>query len=231
MLATSRKVLVLNRNWCAVGLIPLPRAITLLFTNYSDGEPKARIITPPPKGSYEVWDWSDWASLKPTEGEAGIVSASTIYKIPEVLLLNRYDSIPKQRVNFCRRAIWKRDTYTCQYCGKKPKEDECTLDHIIPKSLGGETSWQNCVLACYKCNSQKANRRPEEAFRPAKDKEKARVWIGPSPMKLLKTPIKPEYSFIKDRVKILDTWKHWVDKMYWEMPLENDMEEEEIELI
>lgn len=215
MLATSRKVLVLNRSWNAVGLVSLPRAMTLLFTHYDDGEPKARIITPPPKGSYEIWSWPDWSKLRPESGEEGLVSASSIYKLPEVLLLSKYDSVPRQRVNFCRRTIWKRDGYTCQYCGKKPAQDECTLDHIIPRSLGGETNWQNCVLACYKCNSQKADRKPEDAFRP-KDKEKARNWIGPSPMRLLKTPTKPEYSFIKYRVKILDTWKHWVDKMYWD---------------
>jgi len=228
MLATSRKVLVLNKNWAAVGLVTLPRAITLLFSTYRDGEPKARIITPPPKGSYEVWDWSDWSRMRPEQGEDGLVSTSQIYKIPEVLLLNRYDSMPKQRVNFCRRAIWKRDHYTCQYCGRRPQQDECTLDHIVPKSLGGDTSWHNCVLACYQCNSQKADRKPENAIRPH-DKEKAKLWRGPSPMRLLKIPNKPEYSVIKDRIKILDTWKHWIDKMYWEIPLENDMEEEEFD--
>jgi hypothetical protein len=96
--------------------------------------------------------------------------------------------------------------------------------------MGGETSWTNCVLACYQCNSQKADRRPEEAFKP-KDKMKARKWRGQSPMRLLKEPVKPEYSMIRDRIKILDTWKHWVDRLYWEMPLDNDMQDEsEIEV-
>ena len=224
MLASKRKVLVLNSNWCALGVVDMPKAIGLLYSSYPDGEPRARIITPPPKGSYEVWDWSDWSSLKPDTGEQGLVSASAIYKIPEVILLSRYGSLPEQKVNFCRRSIWKRDEFTCQYCGKKPREDECTLDHVIPKSLGGDTSWTNCVLACYRCNSQKADRVPEQAFRP-KDKEKARRWVGPSPMRLLKKPTKPNYSVIKDRIEILDTWKHWLDKLYWEVPLDNDMEE------
>lgn len=222
MLATSRKVLVLNSNWSAVGLIGLPRAISLLFSIYDDGEPKARIINPPPKGNYEIYDWSDWSKIKPLNGEDGLVSASDVFKIPEVLLLSKYDNLPRQRVNFCRRTIWKRDQYICQYCGKRPPQDECTLDHIVPRSLGGETNWLNCVLACYQCNSQKADRRPEDAFKP-KDKEKAKKWRGPSPMKLLKIPTKPEYSVIKDRIKILDSWKHWVDKMYWDVTLENDM--------
>lgn len=222
MLAISRKVLVLNSNWCAIGVVDMTDAIGLLYNQYSDGEPRARIVTPPPSGNYEVWDWEDWSRLKPKEGEDGLVSASRVFKIPEVVLLSRYDSLPEQKVNFCRRSIWKRDDFTCQYCGSKPPGDECTLDHVIPKSLGGDTSWTNCVLACYTCNSQKADRRPEHAFRP-KDKDKARKWRGPSPMRLLKKPIKPEYSVIKERMQILDTWKHWLDKLYWEVPLENDM--------
>ena len=107
MVATiSKKVLVLNRNWCAVGLIGLPRAMTLLFSQYEDGEPKAKIITPPPKGSYEVWDWSDWSNLRPEIGEDGLVSTSKVYKIPEVLILSRYNSLPKQKVNFCRTCLY-----------------------------------------------------------------------------------------------------------------------------
>lgn len=230
MAVASKKVLVLNRNWCAVGVVGLPKAISLLFTHYENGDPKAKIITPPPKGSYEVWEWSDWSNIRPALGEDTLVSATRVYKIPEVMLLTRYDGMPTQKVNFCRRAIWKRDGYTCQYCGIKPPQDECTLDHIVPRSLGGETSWTNCVLACYHCNSQKADRRPEEATRP-RDKEKARKWRGPTPMRLMKTPIKPEYSVIKDRIKILDTWKHWIDRLYWDITLDNDMQEEaEIEV-
>lgn len=221
----TSKVLVLNRNWSAVGVVSVPKAMTLLFTHYENGEPKARIVTPPPKGQYEVWDWATWSKLKLQSGEEGIVSVSTIYKMPEVLLLSKYDSMPTQKVNFCRRAIWKRDQYSCQYCGRKPPQDECTLDHIVPRSIGGETSWFNCVLACYQCNSQKADRKPEEAFKP-KDKERASKWRGPSPMRLLKQPAKPEYSVIKERIKILETWKHWIDKLYWEIPLDNDMNDD-----
>jgi hypothetical protein len=228
MTATSRKVLVLNKNWCAVGVIGLPRAMALLFTHYEDGEPKAKIITPPPKGGYEVWSWRDWSAIRPEEGEDGIVSARDVYRIPEVLLLGRYDSVPNRQVNFCRRAIWKRDKFTCQYCGVRPPPDECTLDHVLPKSLGGDTSWTNCVLACYQCNSQKADRLPEDARRPH-DRTKARKWRGPSPMKLMNGPCKPEYSVIQGRTKILDTWKHWVDRLYWDIPLDNDMDESEFE--
>ena len=222
----SSKVLVLNKNWTAIGVASVHRTLSLLFSEYSDGHPKAHIVTPPPVGSYEVWSWSSWSKLRPDTGENSIISASAVYKVPEVILLSRYDGIPSRNVNFCRRSIWKRDDYHCQYCGTKPDYDESTLDHIIPRSKGGETSWTNCVLACYQCNSQKADREPQDAFRP-KDKEKSKTWRGPSPMRLLKEPKKPESSIFKDKIKILDTWKHWVDKLYWEVPLENDMEDDD----
>ena len=225
MVAVSRDVLVLNRNWCAVGVVPMPRAVNMLFSSYEDGEPKARIITPPPNGSYEVWDWKDWASLTPESGEDSLAGVSRRYKIPEVVILTRYESIPVRRIHFCRRELWKRDNLTCQYCGVRPPNDECTIDHVVPKSLGGGTSWGNCVLACYQCNSQKADRRPEDARKP-RDKQRARKWRGPSPMRLIKEPAKPDYSIIKGRVRVLDSWKHWLDEMYWEAPLENDMREE-----
>jgi HNH endonuclease len=218
MLSTAKKVLVLNRNWCAIGVVDMQDAIGLVYATYTDGEPKARIVTPPPKGNYEVWDWGDWTSLRPEEGEHGLVSASAIYKVPEVILLSKYEYTPEQKVNFCRRSLWRRDNYSCQYCGRKPKEDECTIDHVVPKSLGGGTSWTNCVLACYRCNSQKADRRPEDAVR---SKDKSKKWVGPSPMKLLREPVKPEYSVVKDKVHVLDTWKHWLDKMYWEVSLDD----------
>ena len=56
----SKKVLVLNKNWTAIGFSSLQRVIGLLFSQYENGDPKAQIITPPPKGSYEVWNWDDW---------------------------------------------------------------------------------------------------------------------------------------------------------------------------
>ena len=49
-------------------------------------------------------------------------------------------------------------------------------------------------------------------------------------MRLLKSPEKPEYSFIRDRTKVLDTWRHWIDRLYWEVPLDNDMEEDDVEI-
>lgn len=219
-----RKVLILNRSWTAVGISSVPRAIRLLCSEHANGTPKARIITPPPVGSFETFDWADWSKLRPAEGEDAIISARELFKVPDVVLLTQYDRMPEKTVHFCRKHVWKRDNYTCQYCGRKPPADELTLDHVLPRAQGGDTSWTNCVLACYQCNAQKADRRPEQAFRPKGPK--AQDWRGPSPMRLAKTPLKPKYSLFRGEPhRIPETWKHWLDKMYWEVPLENDMNE------
>jgi 5-methylcytosine-specific restriction endonuclease McrA len=218
------RVLVLNKLWTAVGIATLERAITKLCQNYSDGTPKAQIVTPPPVGQYETFTWNDWAQLRPVEGEDVIISPSKLFKVPDVVVLTRYDGDPQHKVHFSRKHIWKRDNYRCQYCGVHPPSDELTLDHVAPRSQGGETTWTNCVLACYQCNSQKADRRPEEATKGCIPKDRRHLWRGSSPMKLLALPKKPQFSLFKgERVRIPETWKHWVDKVYWEMPLQNDM--------
>lgn len=223
------EVLVLNKLWQAVGIASVQRAINLLFSEYKDGTPKARVIEQ--VGPEKVWsqfEWSDWSKLKPENGDDVLRSAHDMFKIPWLIILTRYDKVPNQAVNFNRREIWKRDGYKCQYCGIKMKPDECTLDHIIPRAQGGQTTWENCVLACYECNSQKADRTPDEAFRP-KDKEKRKLWRGTSPMRLMKEPVKPKFSLFKGERKVLPVqWKpfieHLISEAYWTVPLENDME-------
>ena len=153
-------------------------------------------------------------------------------KIPEVILLTNYDKLPNKSATFCRREIWKRDNYKCQYCGIKC-QDDLTLDHVIPRSLGGETSWVNCVLACSSCNSQKADRVPvgyESHGTLAVRLKGHKNWIGESPMQLAKEPVKPKFSLFKGRkpTNLKESWKHWLNKMYWEIPLINDMKEEDL---
>lgn len=82
--------------------------------------------------------------------------------VPEVIALRTYDGYPVRGVAFTRRNVYKRDGHTCQYCGKRPGVDELTIDHVIPRSRGGPSSWENCVTACRPCNARKANRLAHE---------------------------------------------------------------------
>ncbi|ADU96117.1 HNH endonuclease [Thermovibrio ammonificans] len=70
-----------------------------------------------------------------------------------------------------RRAVFIRDNFTCAYCGRVVKDSDATIDHVLPKSRGGEWSWENLVTCCCECNQRKGDRTPEEAgmellFRP-----------------------------------------------------------------
>ena len=87
-------------------------------------------------------------------------------RVPEVITLTGFERLPSAVVAFSRRNIYKRDHYTCQYCGTQPGSEELTIDHVVPRAQGGESRWDNCVLACVTCNKHKADRTPEEARMP-----------------------------------------------------------------
>lgn len=215
----NRRVLVLNKLWTAVGVASIPRAVTLLFSTHKSGvnvgQPKARIIDP--AADFQTYSWEDWSKIKPQEGEQVIRGVGASFRIPEVIMLTEYDKMPIQRVHFSRRTIYRRDDHKCQYCGDKVA-NEGTIDHIIPKSQGGGTTWENCILSCIDCNSQKADRTPEKAFRGNRIN-----WKGPSPMKLLSVPKKPKFTLLKgDRGSMPKSWKTFLSEIYWQTELEND---------
>jgi 5-methylcytosine-specific restriction endonuclease McrA len=174
----------------------------MLFSCYNDGEPKARIIDP--TKDFQTFTWEDWSRLRPKNGEDAIRSTSVIFRVPEVILLSRYDKLPQHKIHFSRRTIYKRDENQCQYCGITPGTDSLTIDHVLPRSRGGKTTWENCVLACVKCNSKKADRTPEECN-----------------MKLSKKPKKPKTPLFKGDVRI-ESWQSFLGEAYWTVELDND---------
>lgn len=216
MSVLTKRVLVLNKLWTAIGVAPLDRAINLLFKS-DDGEPKARIIDP--ACDFATYTWEDWSLLKPKDDELSIRGwGNVLYRVPEVIMLTTYDKLPAQRLHFSRRTIYRRDNFVCQYCGDKVG-NEGTIDHVLPRAQGGETTWENCVLACVSCNSQKADRTPEQAVRT----KKHLVWKGNSPMKLLSVPRKPKFALLKgDRGFMPKSWKHFISEAYWNVELDND---------
>jgi 5-methylcytosine-specific restriction endonuclease McrA len=122
-----------------------------------------------------------------------------------VVRLLYYDRLPKQTIRFNRRNIFARDTNRCQYCGKKFPTSELSLDHVIPRSRGGETNWENVVCSCVKCNVRKGGRTPQEAN-----------------MHLIKQPVKPKRSPLLS-VKLgnpkYQSWKSFLDSAYWSVDL------------
>ena len=90
-------------------------------------------------------------------------SARQVLPLPSVIRLLEYRRIPHQARALSRKNILMRDRYTCQYCLRTLPSLELTLDHVIPRSRSGETTWENLVACCHECNNLKGNRTPEEA--------------------------------------------------------------------
>lgn len=200
MSLTQKSCLVLNRSWAPVGTVSLQRAICMLFSAYADGEPKAKIIE---HSSYQTYTWEDWSKLRPKATDDVIKSGNLWFRVPEIILLTRYDKVPQPKVHFSRRNLFKRDRMTCQYCGSKPGSHELTIDHVLPRSKGGDTSWTNCVLACIDCNTKKGNKTPEQAG-----------------MKLRKKPKQPRASSVRfDMLKPVKSWQAFLGEAYWSVEL------------
>ena len=80
-----------------------------------------------------------------------------------MILLCAFGGLPRMEVAFSRKNLFRRDGYRCQYCDARRPTHELSIDHVIPRSRGGQTSWENCVLACIRCNTKKGDRTPRES--------------------------------------------------------------------
>jgi len=149
-------VLVLNKNWQAVGIKNPADTFAMLMTDTATGLDIRGL-------DYMVpLRWKDWIQLSIEDDDDFVQTINQKIKIPKVIILSKFDKVPRKRPRFSQKNIWIRDNYTCQYTGKKLKPGEGNIDHVIPRSKGGPTDWSNCVLACKKINARKADARPEE---------------------------------------------------------------------
>jgi 5-methylcytosine-specific restriction endonuclease McrA len=90
-------------------------------------------------------------------------SPSTSIQMPAVLRLKKKVLTIKRGVRFSRLNVYARDNFTCMYCAERLAPEELTFDHVLPRSRGGATSWDNIVSACHPCNRRKGSRTPEQA--------------------------------------------------------------------
>ncbi len=142
MMATNGRVLLLNQTYEPLGTVGVARAMVMLFNN---------------SVSVEEWD-----------GERVLRTPSTEYPVPSVVRRRTYINVRRRREasGMKRLRIYIRDKYRCQYCGERKLPATLTLDHIYPRSRGGDNSPLNIVTACLACNNRKGNRTPEEARMP-----------------------------------------------------------------
>jgi len=195
----QRPTLVLNRRWMAIRTAPVQDAIGLVARG------SAMIIEPDSFETHDLDSWNDFSRARARFGEAMIRSPRLALVPPEVILLTTYEGPGVRAVVFSRKNLFKRDRYTCQYCGIQPGPEELTVDHIVPRSRGGLSSWENCVLACVECNKRKADHTLTQAG-----------------LKLRKAPKKPSWKTLvqvptRDR---RESWDKFLSRAYWEVELE-----------
>jgi 5-methylcytosine-specific restriction endonuclease McrA len=196
-------VLVLNRLYMAVHVIGVRRAFALLCREL------AEVIHASEEGvfgnySFETWLESSQMRVHQKQShEDWIRSVNFEIQVPRVIRLLRYDRLPKHGVHLNRRNVLARDGHQCQYCGKHLPVHQLSLDHVMPRSRGGPTTWENIVCACLACNVKKGGRTPHEAkmklvCKPARPKR--------NPMLTLKLE-NPKY----------ESWRTWLDGVSWEI--------------
>ncbi len=193
----DQRTLVLNRSWVAISTTTVRHAMTMLYANV------ARVICPQ---TYQAHDFESWVNASASRDEPCIRTVALRLRIPEIITLAVYDGFPNRGVAFSRRNLYRRDKHMCQYCGIRPGTEELTIDHVVPRSLGGRTSWTNCVLACVECNKRKSNRPLLEAG-----------------MRLRKHPRAPRWS--SDTALLLGrrraSWESFISDRYWNVELKD----------
>jgi len=176
---TDTRTLLLTQGYEPIDIISWQRAITLLTLD------KVDVLE---------------------EYDAEIRAPRLVLRVPAVVRLRKLFRRTPQPVKFSRVNIYARDHYRCQYCGDACGIDALTYDHVLPRSKGGKTTWENIVSACYACNRRKANRTPAEAG-----------------MKLLSVPKRPTWMpAVQIRVSTKSVPDAWRDYVYWTGEIENE---------
>ncbi len=207
--ALGHNVLVLNKFYQAIRVINVRRAFSLLCRELAE---VVHIETDAQGHStWQNFNFADWQELSALKKEFEPEEFDWIHTVrfqiavPRIIRLLGYEKLPRQDVKFNRRNIYARDSNRCQYCGKRMPTTELSLDHVVPKSQGGKSTWENIVCCCVKCNVKKGGRTPTQAN-----------------MHLISKPVKPKRSPVIN-IRLADerywSWKQFLDTAYWTVEL------------
>ena len=163
----STNVLVLNRSYIPINVTTVRRALVLMYQGV------ARAVD----SQYVTFDFHSWSELSAAVHGEGIHLIDRMIRVPRVILLSAYNRVPKRYVRFSRHNIYLRDQNSCQYCGDRFTRSELNLEHVVPKSRGGKTTWENVVTSCVPCNRRKGGHLLEE--------------VG---MHLVRRPVRPKWT-------------------------------------
>jgi len=175
----SLPVLVLNRHLVPVQVTTVRRAMVLLYGGVA-------LALDDEGGSH---DFALWRTLPIRHEDDKLPIVGGALRVPRVLHLLRYERMPKATVRLTRRNLMFRDAHQCQYCGRRPPLRELNIDHVVPRSRGGDDSWENLVTACRPCNLRKGWNTPEEAN-----------------MRLARRPVRPKWT-VTAQILLGSGWK------------------------
>lgn len=196
----SASVLVLNRLFMAVHVINARRAFCLLFRELAE-------VIHIEGGQYANYDFAAWREMselwadEKKSHQDWVRSVNFEIQVPRVIRLFRYDRLPRRKVRLSRRNLFARDGFQCQYCSREFPISQLSVDHVLPKSRGGQTVWENVVTSCMKCNVKKGGRTPKEAR-----------------MHLARQPHKPRHSpllVMKIGSPKYECWRTFVEAATW----------------
>lgn len=202
--ALSGNVLVLNRLWQPVHVCGMRRALALVCK-------RAAHIVSAHDGTFITCNLERWLEIEwPLDDQRFFVrTVSFRIRVPEIIILLHYDRMPQREVKLTRRNVYMRDRNTCQYCGRSFKESELNIDHILPRRLGGSTTWTNVVCSCVNCNLKKGEKTLKSAG-----------------MDLLRPPRKPRWSpfnAITFGRGAYPSWEHFLNPPAWKVQMVEDL--------
>ncbi len=207
--ALNANVLVLNKFYQAIRVVNVRRAFALLCKELAEVvHIEADAAGATQWKNLDFHEWRELSQLKrefEPDGYDWIHTVRFQIAVPRIIRLLAYEKLPRQDVKFNRRNIYARDSNRCQYCGKKFPTTELSLDHVVPRSQGGRSTWDNIVCCCVKCNVKKGGRTPSQAH-----------------LHLITKPVKPKRSPVIN-VRLADeryaSWKQFLDTAYWTVEL------------
>ncbi|MCL5044339.1 MAG: HNH endonuclease [Deltaproteobacteria bacterium] len=194
----NSKVLVLNRSYLPVHVTSVKRAFALLYQGVAKAVDER----------YQTFDFDSWQALSAEVHHERLGVVGGFVRVPRVLLLTAFERMPRRHVRFSRFNIFARDGNRCQYCGRRFARSELNLDHVIPRSRGGLSTWENVVCSCHTCNRRKGGRTPEQAQ-----------------MSLIRAPFRPQWTPSTPGLFSLRSYRQWmpflttVDAAYWNTEL------------
>src|SRR5438552_14539751 len=203
--ALDASVLGLNKLFLAIHISSVRRAFCLLCKDLAE-------VVSLEDGQFATYSFHTWREVSEyrsrhfrQEDDDWIRTVNSEIQVPRVIRLVSYEKLPRQTVKFNRRNIFARDHNQCQYCGRKYPTSELSLDHVIPRSQGGQSVWDNIVCACVNCNVRKGGRTPKQAH-----------------MSLIRKPEKPRRSpllNLKLTQRKYQSWQQFLDNAYWSVEL------------